>query len=247
MSRPVLGISCCNRPFGEETAQVVVDRYVEAALKYADAAALLVPARPDLMNAREVAGRLDGLFLTGSPSNIETWRYGEDGAADAAGPYDPGRDSMVLALIEAMRELGRPIFGVCRGFEEINIAFGGTLRRDAADNPSLLTHHAPEGVNLDGAFAHEHEVDLAPGGVLARAYGREKLTVNSVHHQAIGRLGAGLRAEATAPDGLVEALAADSGPPVLAVQWHPEWRASETPQSQTFFKLVGRVLRGEAL
>jgi len=222
MTRPVLGISCCTRPFGEEQAQVVINRYVEAAIRFADVAALLIPALPDLMSAREVAPRLDGLLLTGSPSNVEPWRYGEADAPDAAGPYDAGRDAMSLGLIEAMTDQKRPVFGVCRGFEEINVAFGGTLRRDAGTNPALLHHHAPDGATLGQSFAHMHDVSLTPGGVLARAFDRDQLTVNSVHYQAIGRLGGGLTAEATAPDGLVEAV---SAPGVLAVQWHPEWRA----------------------
>jgi putative glutamine amidotransferase len=238
MTRPVLGVTCCNRAFGEETAQVVINRYVAAAMKFGDVAALLVPALPDLMSAREVAGRLDGLLLTGSPSNVEPGRYGETDRD--AGPFDPGRDAMTFGLIDAMVELKRPIVGVCRGFEEINVAFGGTLAR------GLTTHHAPEGVPLDEVFAYGHEVSLAPGGVLARAYGRNNLAVNSVHYQAIGCLGEGLTVEATAPDGLVEAVSAKpNGAPVVAVQWHPEWRAETSADSQTFFALMGRLLRGE--
>jgi len=237
-ARPVLGVTCCNRPFGEETAQVVINRYVAAAMKFGDVAALLVPALPDLMSAREVAPRLDGLLLTGSPSNVEPGRYGE--VDPDAGPFDPGRDAMTFALIEAMTALKRPIVGVCRGFEEINVAFGGTLAR------GLVDHHAPQDAPLDDVFAFGHEVSLASGGVLARAYGRDKLEVNSVHYQAIGRLGEGLSVEAVAPDGLVEAVSArPNGAPVVAVQWHPEWRVETNPDSQTFFALMGRLLRGE--
>ena len=238
MTRPVLGVTCCNRQFGEEIAQVVINRYVAAAMKFGDVAALLVPALPDLMSAREVAPRLDGLLLTGSPSNVEPGRYGE--TDPAAGPFDPARDAMTFALIDAMVELKRPVVGVCRGFEEINVAFGGTLAR------GLTTHHAPDGAGLDDLFAFGHEVSLAPGGVLERAYGRDHLTVNSVHYQAVGRLGDGLTVEATAPDGLVEAVSArPNGAPVVAVQWHPEWHADASPDSQTFFALMGRLLRGD--
>jgi putative glutamine amidotransferase len=248
MTRPVLGISCCDRAFGGERAQLVINRYVEAAIRYADAAALLIPALPELMRPEEVAGRLDGLFLTGSPSNVEPWRYGEPEAEASAGPYDPGRDEMILGLIDAMTALGKPVFGVCRGFEEINVAFGGTLRRDAGDNPKLINHHAPDGADLEGLFAHEHAVSLTPGGILSRAFDTDRLEVNSVHFQAVGQLGKGLTIEATAPDGLVEAFSAEAnGAPILAVQWHPEWRAEGSAQSQTFFRLLGRALRGEAL
>ena len=203
-TRPVLGISCCNRPFGEETAQVVINRYVEAAMRFADVAALLIPALPELMSAAEVAPRLDGLLLTGSPSNVEPWRYGETDTQ--SGPFDPGRDTMTADLIATVAARGRPVFGVCRGFEEINVAFGGSLLRGVAG------HHAPDGVDLAGAFAHEHEVRLAPGGILARAFGAEADGESSVHYQAIAP-GRGLTAGATAPDGLIEAVSGKAKPP----------------------------------
>src|ERR1700678_1650269 len=192
MSRPVLGIACCTRQVGTEPAQAVMNRYVVHALRYADAAGLLVPALPDLMSAREVAPRLDGLLLTGSPSNVEPGRYGEADAPDAEGPYDPARDTMTSDLIKAMLDLGRPVLGVCRGFQEINVAFGGALRRDTGHNPALIAHHAPAGASFDDMFAHQHDVALTPGGVLNQGFGRDRLQVNSVHFQGAGRLGEGL-------------------------------------------------------
>lgn len=244
-ARPVLGITCCNRQLGAETAQTVIDRYVRAAMTWADASALLAPAIPELMDARDVAARLDGLLLTGSPSNVEAHRYGEP-AADGEGPFDAGRDVMALALIEAMLDLGRPVFGVCRGLQEINVAFGGALSRDVA--ATGLAHHAPDGVGLEAMFAHQHDVDLAPGGVLAAASGRRRLSVNSVHYQGISRLGDGLSVEALAPDGLVEAVSARvGGAQVLAVQWHPEWRPEADEAARLVFRLLGRAMRGERL
>jgi putative glutamine amidotransferase len=244
-ARPVLGVTCCNRQLGGETAQAVIDRYVRAAMTWAEASALLTPAIPELMNARDVAARLDGLLLTGSPSNVEASRYGE-AAADAAGPFDPARDAMALALIEAMLDLGRPVFGVCRGLQEINVAFGGALSREVA--AMGLAHHAPDGVGLEAMFAHRHEVDLTPGGVLAVASGRRRLSVNSVHYQGISRLGEGLSVEALAPDGLVEAVSARvGGAQVLAVQWHPEWRPEADEAARLVFRLLGRAMRGERL
>src|ERR1700721_492442 len=244
--RPVVGISCCTRTVGTEPAQAVMNRYVVHALRYADAAGLLVPALPELMSAREVAPRLDGLLLTGSPSNVGPGRYGQAGAPDAEGPYDPGRDAMTAGLIEAMLELGKPVFGVCRGLQEINVAFGGALRRDVGRGEGPPSHHAPDHAGFEAMFAHEHPVALTPGGLLSRGLGRDVLSVNSVHFQAIDRLGDGLSVEATAPDGVVEAVSARVGAAqVLAVQWHPEWRTDANPDSQAFFRLFGRVLRGE--
>jgi putative glutamine amidotransferase len=243
MMRPVLGIIACTRAVGTEQAQAVINRYVTAAMAHADAAALIIPNLGELMTAREAAPRIDGLFLTGSPSNVQPALYGQEGAD---GPFDPGRDAMTLDLIDAMLEQGKPVFGVCRGLQEINVAFGGTLRRDTSRAAELLAHHAPDDAAFDAMFAHEHEVTLNPDGVLAEAFGLDRLRVNSVHYQGVGRLGDGLSIEATAPDGLVEAVSAwIDGAPVVAVQWHPEWRVENNPQSQDFFRLLGRALRGE--
>ena len=245
-ARPVLGITCCTRAIGSEFAQAVMNRYVTAASIHADCAALLAPALPALMTARELAPRLDGLLLTGSLTNLSPDRYGQGGAADAAGPYDTDRDAMTAGLIEAMLDLGRPVFGICRGLQELNVAFGGALRRDTSANADLLAHHAPEDVSFDEMFSHEHEVTLTPGGLLSRGLGRERMRVNSVHIQGIDRLGAGLTVEAAAPDGVVEAVSARvNGAPVVAVQWHPEWRTADNPDSQAFFHMLGRALRGQ--
>ncbi|MEY4270708.1 MAG: hypothetical protein RLZZ58_1924 [Pseudomonadota bacterium] len=246
--RPVLGIMACNRAFptgggASEPAQAVMDRYIRAAMTYADVAALIIPALPDLMSATEVAPRLDGILLTGSPSNVAPPRYGD---ASGDGPFDAARDDVALAMVAGMIDAGKPVFGICRGFQEINVALGGTLRRDTSASADLIRHHAPDDAAFDAMFAHEHAVDLAPGGMLAAAYGARHLTVNSVHYQGIGRLADGLRIEARAPDGLVEAYSArPNGAPLLAVQWHPEWATADNSESQTYFRLLGKALRGE--
>jgi len=245
--RPVLGVICCNRSIDGQAGQAVMTRYLNSALRYAEAAGLLIPAMPGLFHAREVAPRIDGLLLTGTPSNLDPKRYGAL-AEDALGPFDPDRDEMTSELIAAMLDLGKPVFGICRGFQELNVAFGGTLRRDMAEHPDLLRHHAPDGVSFEEMFDHIHPVRLEEDGVLKRAYGRDALDIVSVHYQGVDALGAGLRVEARAPDGVIEAVSANvNGAPVLAVQWHPEWKASENPQSQLFFQLLGRALRNEPL
>jgi putative glutamine amidotransferase len=245
--RPVLGITCCTRGIGTEQAQVVIDRYVVAAMRHADAAALLIPALPDLMRADEVASRLDGLLLTGSPSNIDPARYGDaKGARNAEGPFDRGRDAMTASLVAAMIALGRPVFGVCRGFQELNVALGGTLRRDTSHNPALLPHHAPDGTAFDAMFDHRHPVALTPGGILHTSFGADSLTVSSVHYQGLAALAPALSVEATAPDGIVEAVSATiNHAAVLAVQWHPEWDADTNSESRAFFHLLARALRGQ--
>jgi putative glutamine amidotransferase len=243
MTRPVLGIIACNRMVGTESAQAVMDRYIRAAMTYADVAALIVPSLPDLMTAAEVAPRLDGILLTGSPSNVSTRLYREDGGE---GPFDDARDEIALSLVDRMIDAQKPVFGICRGFQEINVALGGTLRRDTSASDDLIRHHAPDDVSFDAMFSHRHPVELTEGGILAAAYAKPGMDVNSVHYQGIGKLADGLSVEAHAPDGLIEAYSArPNGAPLLAVQWHPEWGTENDPDSQTYFHLLGKALRGE--
>lgn len=238
-ARPVVGIIACNRIGGGEPVVSVVRRYVDAVVRFADCAALVVPSLPGGLGADEAAAHLDGLLLTGSPSNVAPARYGD--AAPGDGPFDADRDATAFALIAAFRRRARPVFGICRGFQEINVACGGTLRRDLGAATGL-PHHAAAGATLADLFGHRHSVALAPGGILAGLYGGDTLTVNSVHYQGIARLGTGLRVEATAPDGVVEAV---SAPNLLAVQWHPEWNTPGDTQAQTLFAAFGAMLRGE--
>ena len=242
-ARPVLGVIACNRMVGTEGAQAVMDRYIRAAMTYADVAALIVPSLPDLMTAAEVAPRLDGILLTGSPSNVATRLYGENGGD---GPFDDARDEIAMSMVDRMIDAQKPVFGICRGFQEINVALGGTLRRDTSASDDLIRHHAPDGVAFDAMFSHRHPVELAEGGMLANAYAKPAMDVNSVHYQGIGKLAEGLSVEARAPDGLIEAYSArPNGAPLLAVQWHPEWGTENDPDSQTYFHLLGKALRGE--
>lgn len=236
-AKPVIGITACNRTVGVENAHAVMERYTRAAVVYADCHALLVPPITEGFSARTIAQRLDGLMLTGSPSNIQSTLYGQTGGE---GPFDAARDTVSLGLIEAMLNLGKPVFGICRGFQEINVLLGGTLRRDLGER-----HHAPDGAALTEMFSFGHDVTLTTGGLLNRAIGRDRMWVNSVHFQGVDRLAEGLTIEAVADDGLVEAFSATlNSAPLLAVQWHPEWQTANHPDSQIFFHLMGRAARG---
>ncbi len=244
--KPVVGIMACNRTVGVENAHAVMERYVRAAITYGDCHALMIPPIMEGFSSGTVTRHLDGLMLTGSPSNIGSHLYGQQGGA---GPFDSGRDEVSLAMIECMITMGKPVFGICRGFQEINVVLGGSLRRDVGTRlGNGLSHHAPDGASFDAMFDHLHPVALTPGGVLADAFGRDHLQVNSVHYQGIEKLGEGLSVEAVAPDGLVEAISANiAGSQVLGVQWHPEWQADRHPDSQVFFRLMGHALRGETV
>jgi putative glutamine amidotransferase len=247
-SRPVLGVIACNRAFPTgadsfEPAQLVMDRYIRAAMKYADVAALIIPSLADLMSASEVAPRLDGILLTGSPSNVAPGRYQTE---NGDGPFDEQRDEIAIDMVHRMIDLEKPVFGICRGFQEINVALGGTLRGDTSASDDLIRHHAPDGASFDAMFDHRHPVALSDGGMLSAVYGKPELDVNSVHYQGIGRLADGLTVEATAPDGLIEAYSArPNGAPLIAVQWHPEWQTENDPDSQAYFHALGKALRGE--
>lgn len=245
--RPLLGVIACNRIVGGEIAASVMRRYLTAAATYMDASLVIVPSLPDFIDAPRIASMVDGLLLTGSPSNIAS-RYYDEPDAEAEGPFDEERDEVVKRMLEAMTTVEKPVLGICRGLQEINVALGGTLRRDLASREGPVSHHAPPDADLDSMFSCSHAVRLVDGGALSRLYGQEKISVNSVHYQGIDRLGSGLTVEATAPDGLVEAISARLGKALLlAVQWHPEWRAGENVQSQALFRAFGDALRGKSI
>lgn len=237
--KPVIGVLCCNE-LADRPIQSVASRFIEPLAHLSGATVLLVPAIVDAFDAAALADRLDGLLLTGSRSNVACRRYGATRPSET--PLDEQRDEVALLLAGEMIEAGRPVFGICRGLQELNVLFGGTLTCTADG----ARHHRPheDGQSFADLFEHCHDVELADRGVLAGATGAGRLTVNSVHHQGIDRLGSGLDVEAVAADdGLVEAFSAHPcGAPVLAVQWHPEWRAAERPEGRAFFGLIGDAL-----
>lgn len=234
--KPLIGVLCCNE-FAERPIQAVASRFIAPLAQLSDATVLLVPALPDMVDARSLARKLDGLLLTGSRSNVAGHRYSDSGWDQT--PLDEQRDEVALALSGAMIDAGRPVFGICRGLQELNVLFGGTLRGD------LEGHHLDdESRPFECLFTHGHDVTLAGTGLLAATTGESRIAVNSVHRQGIDRLGSGLDIEALSPgDGLVEAFSArPNGAQVLAVQWHPEWDVARQPASQVFFRLVGEAL-----
>jgi putative glutamine amidotransferase len=241
MRRPLLGIVACTRTSEDEIIHRVIDRYLRAPAQWSGVDVVLIPALGLLADQRNLAARIDGLLLTGSTSNLESWRYG---GKDAHGPFDPDRDSTSLALTSAMLDAGKPVFGICRGFQELNVVFGGTLQHLPIAAQAL--HHAPAGASIEAMFDHRHAVTPVPGGLFADALGDGPVTVNSVHYQAVQILGHDLVAQAHAPDGLVEAFSARVGAAqVLGVQWHPEWDADRNPQSRWFFTALGEAMGAE--
>ena len=240
--RPVIGVLCCNE-VAERPIQAVATRFIEPLARYAGATVLLVPAVADTIDARALAARLDGLLLTGSRSNVAGARYGKpDAAADT---LDLDRDAVALELAARMIDAARPVFGICRGLQELNVLFGGTLTGTLADGHHRATEDASA---YESLFDHVHEVTLSPGGLLATATARSRISVTSVHRQGVDRLGEGLAVEARSTgDGLIEAFSArPCGGEVLAVQWHPEWDVADSAASRSFFTLIGHALGATA-
>ena len=239
--RPVIGIIACGRAVEGEPAQAVKHRYIEGVERFAEAVPLLIPSNQPAANAAAIVDRLDALLLTGSNSNIEPRHYGSDEPGQA--PIDSPRDLLSSALITAAIAAGKPVFGICRGLQEINVALGGTLR-DMRAGDGAARHHAADDAGLEDMFAHAHALAVKPSSALARITGEGPLRVNSVHFQTIERLAPGLVVDASGPDEIIEAISTtDTRAPVLAVQWHPEWRPQERPHDLAFWRFVGQAAR----
>lgn len=219
---------------------VLGDKYARAVRQGAQAQPVLFPLAtaadiPDLL------AQVDGVMLTGSPSNVHPSHFGED-VTDPTLPLDPERDGLTLALVQACVDQGVPLLGICRGFQEINVAMGGSLHQQVHAVPGLADHRDPDHEPPDVQYAPAHAVHLQPDSALARWAGATEVRVNSLHGQGVNRLAAGLRPVAHAPDGLVEAFELEAAHSfALAVQWHPEWRFADNPFYTAIFQAFGRA------
>jgi putative glutamine amidotransferase len=222
--KPLVWLPACHRHLDLSDPggyTVLADRYAGAVTALG-----LQPVLFPMAGAADVPSLLpmvDGVLLTGSPSNVEATRFG--GAALATDLLDPRRDALTMALVPAAIAAGTPVLGVCRGLQEMNVALGGSLHQQVHAEPGLMDHREPEDGDLAVQFATRHEVRLAPGSAFAQWAGGTTAQVNSLHGQGIKRMGRGLVAEALAPDGLVEGVRVGDAPGfAFGVQWHPEWR-----------------------
>jgi len=243
--RPIVLVPACNRRIGEHPFHIAGKKYIDA-VRLAGCQALVVPgAEPDEIDA--LLDIADGVLLTGSPSNVHPSRFGEE-LYDAGLPLDVQRDDWVLALIPRVLARGVPLFGICRGFQETNVALGGSLHQAVHEVAGHGDHRAGKEVPAEQAYGPAHAVTIEPGGVLAGVIDAPTFEVNSVHGQGINRLAEGLRVEARAPDGLVEAFSVERLDGFerqftrgfnLCVQWHPEWKAADNPVSIRLFQAFG--------
>jgi putative glutamine amidotransferase len=242
----MIGIPADRRVLGRHPFHCVGEKYIEAVARAADAIPVLIPALEDLIPVEELLDRVDGLLLTGSASNVEPHRYAGP-TSDPDTLHDPHRDALTLPLIPLAVSSGVPVLGVCRGFQEMNVAFGGTLWQKVHEVPGFADHRENKAEPLEVQYGPAHEVELTRDGVLHGLAGRDRVMVNSVHGQGVRELGAGLAVEAQAPDGLVEAFRVrDARDFALAVQWHPEWQVMSNPFSHALFAAFGAAARGRA-
>ncbi len=243
---PLVGIPADRRLQGKHFFHLVGEKYVEAVASGASAAPLLIPALAAGLDLDSVLDVCDGLLLTGSASNVEPHHYG--GPASAPGTlHDPHRDATTLPLIPRAIAAGLPVLAICRGFQEMNVAFGGTLHQRLHEVPGYLDHRDDESLPLDEQYGPAHEVLLEPGGCLRAIAGEPRLTVNSLHWQGVETLGEGLAVEARAPDGVIEAFSVAGSPSfALGLQWHPEWRFEANAFSRALFAAFGAACERRA-
>ncbi len=242
IKRPLIGVISDRRKLGHHQFHVVGEKYLTA-IAHAGGYPVAVPVLGDGFDVVEILERVDGLMLTGSPSNVEPRQY--KGAPSKPGTlHDPERDLAALSLIPAAVKSGLPLIAVCRGFQEMNVAFGGTLHQAVHELPGFGNHREDSSQPLEVQYAPIHEVRFTPGGLLEKISGQRSAMVNSVHSQGVDALGEALEVEAVAPDGLIEAFVVRDAPGfTLAMQWHPEWKARETELSMAIFQAFGEAAR----
>jgi putative glutamine amidotransferase len=238
-----VGIICDRRICGGMAVHQANDEYVVAIRDGANALPLLIPSTDTPLNIADVLGSVDGLLFTGAPSNVGPSHYG---AIPRPGTkLDEVRDATTLPLLRAAIAAGMPLLAICRGFQELNVALGGSLNQHLHELPGRLDHREPRDAPPEVEYAPAHGVTFAPGGVLARLSGMTGAMVNSLHHQGVDRLAPGLLTEAHAPDGQIEAVSLGEAKGfLLGVQWHPEWAFSGTPLSRAIFQAFGASLQG---
>ncbi len=238
-------VTSCNRLFGEHPFHIAGAKYADA-VRLAGCLPLIAPPL-DASEIDSVLASVDGVLLTGSPSNVHPSHFGEQ-VLDSSLPLDPQRDAWTLPLIRRALAIGVPLLGICRGTQEMNVALGGSLHQAVHDVPGLMDHRGPDGPMEDQPAAVEygpaHPVAVQPGGLLQAVTGRMQFDVNSVHGQGVNKLAPGLRVEALAPDGVIEAFSAASAPGFnLCLQWHPEWQAADNPVSMQILTAFGAAAR----
>ncbi|MBS0519927.1 MAG: gamma-glutamyl-gamma-aminobutyrate hydrolase family protein [Proteobacteria bacterium] len=252
--RPLIGITACLKDNGRGGWQHAVgDKYVQAAIRAAGGLPILIPAfghefEDEAMTAAldRLLDSLDGILLTGSPSNVEPHHYGGEPSREGTA-HDAARDATTLPLIRHAVDHAVPVFAICRGLQEVNVALGGTLHQLVHEVDGRRDHRSPKSPDMDVNYAPAHDIDIVEGGLLHRLLGQRRVRVNSLHAQGVDRLAPCARVEAVADDGQIEAFTVPDAPGfLLALQWHPEHRALENPISMKLFDAFSAACRRRA-
>ncbi len=248
--RPVVGvIGSAHIVENRFTAQRVGERNLRAVADTAGALPLMFAGSPEITDLEALLDTVDGILLTGARANVHPTRFGQQEDVRHE-PYDPERDALALTLIETCVARGVPLFGICRGFQEMNVALGGSLHPEIRELPGRMNHRMPRLPNgeihpdLTVVFADRHDVRLTPGGVFEKLLGCDTIRVNSLHGQGILELGKRVVVEGIAEDGTIEAITiADAPGFALGVQWHAEHDAARNPINRKLFEAFGAALR----
>ena len=238
---PLIGIPCCVRPIWERPFHTVNDRYPQAVIDAASGVPVLIPAVGGKLDYSAVLDRLDGLLITGSPSNVEPHQYGGPPSMEGT-LHDPDRDATTLPLIREAVRRDLPVLAICRGIQELNVALGGTLHQRIFEMPSRFNHRRRRGpMTMDQRYGPAHSVALTAEGLLAELAGAAEIMVNSLHGQGIDCPAPDLLVEAVAPDGQIEAVRLPGARFVVGVQWHPEYKPLENPFSRALFRAFAQA------
>ena len=245
MTKPVVGIMCSHH-LAEQTYEIQAAgrRNVEAVARVSECTPLLIPGMPDAIDVPDLLDSLDGIILTGGRANVHPNFYGED-LTEAHGAMDEERDTVSLALVRGALEKAVPVFGLCRGIQEMNVALGGTLHPEIGDVPGRHRHRMPKGcTDPEIIFELREQVRLKPDGELARMLGTEQIVTNSLHGQAIWEPGDRVVLEGWAADETIEAISVEGAETfTIGVQWHPEYEAHANPVSSVLFSRFGDAAR----
>ncbi|KXF81495.1 gamma-glutamyl-gamma-aminobutyrate hydrolase family protein [Enterovibrio coralii] len=243
---PIVGVTACTSQLGLHPFHIAGDKYVRSVVTGAGCCPVVIPALAEALPMDRLLSTLDGVMFTGSPSNIEPHHYAGD-ASDPDTHHDPSRDATTLPLMKRAIELDIPVLAICRGFQEMNVVFGGTLHQKLHEVGGFIEHREDKTASVEVQYGLSHTIHIEPGGVLCEAWGPSSADVNSVHTQGIDRLGTGLRPEAYAPDGLIEAVSVINAKHfALGVQWHPEWEVTKNPFYSAIFEVFGNACRLKA-
>ncbi|WP_270729137.1 gamma-glutamyl-gamma-aminobutyrate hydrolase family protein [Shimia sp. Alg240-R146] len=247
MTRPVVGIIGNQYLINDQyPAHAGGEMNSEAISGVSRCMPLLIPADPRFVSIDELMQTCDGFLLTGGRPNVHPEEYGE-AATEAHGAFDRARDAIVLPLVRACVESGQPFFGICRGFQEVNVAMGGSLYPEIRDLPGRDNHRMPPEGTLEEKFALRHTVAFSDGGVFHKLFGASEVMTNTLHGQGIKRAGSRVVVDGHAPDGTPEAIFIEGAPGfTLSVQWHPEWDAANDPVSRPLFESFGQAVHAWA-